>query len=235
LNFLDESLILRNLRVSSWSICRPEIIIFLKIKSGSIEIEGKNLKSLSPSHIAQKIAVVMQENNYLLEMNVLDYVLLGRIPYRKSFSFMPLKNDIKIAVEMLSKCGIANFANRNISELSGGERQLTHIARALTQNPQIIFLDEPTNHLDLAHQHQIMNLLKSLAENEFICVVVVIHDLNLAGRFCKKLYLMNNGELISSGTPNEILIPNILEEVYKVKIAIQTDNINQKPLIFTPL
>jgi len=207
----------------------------MKRKSGKIEIEGKEISYLSPSHIAQKIAVVMQENNPLLEMNVLDYVLLGRIPYRKSFSFIPNKDDIKIAEEMLSKCGIANFANRNISELSGGERQLVHIAKALAQKPQIIFLDEPTNHLDLAHQYQIMNLLKSLTEKEFICIIVVIHDLNLAGRFCKKLCLMNHGELILTGKPEEILNPKILEQIYQVKIAIQTDNINQKPLVFTPL
>ncbi len=207
----------------------------MALSSGSIEIDGMSISKMSRLEIARKMAIVMQDSNFPFDMTVLEYVLLGRIPHRKGISFADSADDLKIAKKMLDTSGAANFAERNLNELSGGERQLVHIARALAQEPSILFLDEPTNHLDLSHQHQIMCLMKRLSQANNIAVGVVIHDLNLAARFCDILYLICEGKIHSLGSPEQILRPEILEPIYGVKIASCFDPINGKPLIFTPL
>lgn len=207
----------------------------LKPQKGSIELNGKDIRTISLLERAKTIAVVSQESNFFFDMNVLEYVLIGRIPHKKTAWFPDSKNDITRAEKTLEKCGVANFAKRMLGELSGGERQLVHIARALVQEPSILFLDEPTNHLDMAHQQQVMILTKKLAEESNLAIVVVLHDLNLAARFCNTLYLVHQGRIRSSGSPEEILKPETLNEVYSAKIAICNDPINNKPLIFSPL
>lgn len=207
----------------------------LPMKSGSVEFDGRDIGTMSLMERAKSIAVVMQESSSPFEMNVLEYVMLGRIPHNKGAWFADSSGDAAMARKMLDTCGAANFASRNLDELSGGERQLVHISRALAQEPRMLLLDEPTNHLDLSHQHQIMSLAKSLSEDKDIAVGVVLHDLNLAARFCDIIHLVHKGRIHSSGPPEDILRPEILGDVYSAKIASCPDPVNGKPLIFMPL
>ncbi len=205
----------------------------LPISSGKLEIGGESIPSMSRANLAKRLAFVVQESASPFDMTVLEYVLLGRIPHKTGFSFSDSGHDVGIARKMLEISGSAKFADRKLSELSGGERQLVHIARALAQEPAVLFLDEPTNHLDLSHQQEIMSLLRGLAEEKKIAVALVLHDLNAAARFCDRLYLVSQGEIVSSGEPKDVLLPGILEKVYGTKIYSFSDPISGKPLIFT--
>lgn len=207
----------------------------LPLRAGKIEMDGIGISKIKRHDLARKMAFVTQESSSPFDMKVIEYVLLGRIPHGKGISFLTSPRDMEIATEMLETTGALSFSERNLNELSGGERQLVHIARALTQQPSALFLDEPTNHLDLSHQHQIMTLVRKLSKESNISVIVVLHDLNIAARFCDKLYLVNNGKIHSFGIPEEVLKPEILESVYNTKIFSCPDPINGKPLIFTPI
>ncbi len=206
----------------------------LPLRTGGVEIDGTSISKVRRQELAKKMALVAQETSSPFDMKVIEYVLLGRIPHRKGIAFSTSHRDMEIAVGMLETTGASAFSDRNLNELSGGERQLVHIARALAQEPSALFLDEPTNHLDLSHQHQIMTLVKKLSRESKIAVAVVLHDLNIAARFCDRLYLINRGEIHSAGTPEEVLNPEKLESVYGTKILSCPDPVNGKPLIFIP-
>ncbi len=206
----------------------------MRLSSGEVRIHGSGLHKTGRRELARILAVVSQDTASPFEMKVLEYVLLGRIPHRKGVALATSADDLSTASKMLETTGASELAERFLSELSGGERQLVHVARALAQEPSALFLDEPTNHLDLAHQHQIMKLIRKLSREDGLAVIVVLHDLNLAARFCDRLFLMHKGTLHSSGAPEEVLKPEILEKVYATRIMTCPDPVDGKPLIFTP-
>ncbi len=118
-----------------------------------------------------------------------------------------------------------------IDEISGGERQLAQIARALTQQPEILFLDEPTSHLDIRHQVRILDLIKRLNSGLQISVIMVIHDLNLASEYCSRLVLLENGSIRKDGTPDEVLTYEMIEDVYHTTVIVEKNPLSQKPFI----
>ena len=140
---------------------------------------------------------------------------MGRTPHKKMLE-QDNENDYRIVREMLEKVDMLNYAKRNFSTLSGGEKQRVLLARALAQQVELIILDEPTNHLDIKYQIEILNLVKSLG----ITVVAALHDLNLAAAYCDRLYVMNKGNIVSSGTPKEVLTTKLIKEVYEVDCTV---------------
>ena len=122
----------------------------------------------------------------------------------------------KIALDAIRKVGMEKSINRSFSTLSGGEKQRVILARALTQEPQILILDEPTNHLDIKYQIEILSLVKSLD----ICVVAALHDLALAAQFCNEIYLIKNGELRACGKPKDIITTEMVKEIYEIDCDI---------------
>jgi iron complex transport system ATP-binding protein len=203
----------------------------LGLKSGKILLSDKNLKSFSLRQRAQNIAIVSQFIE-AGDMSVEDYVLLGRIPYHSRFNFFETEEDFEIARKYMEMTDTLRFKDRLMSELSGGEQQLAAIARALTQQPQLLLLDEPTSHLDITHQVHILNLLQQLNQDMGLSVLMVIHDLNLASEYCDRLILVNEGKIHTQGTPEEVLTFQNIEDVYKTVVVTQNNPLSGKPAVF---
>lgn len=194
---------------------------------GIVLINGTNIRDLSSRDAAKQMSVMVQESNVEFDMYVLDMVLLGRYAHKRLLSDTT-KEDIRIARDSLKAVGMEGYEDRSFSSLSGGEKQRVLVARALTQQADIILLDEPTNHLDIGYQYQIMNILK--AQN--ITVFSSIHDLNLAAYYCDRLVLMNHGKIIRYGPPEEVFTKEILNELFAIDSDISIDPRTGKIRIF---
>lgn len=183
----------------------------LKPDSGSVLLDGQPINSLKRGELARHIAVVVQEQRGDISLRVSDAVLMGRIPYRSALGSSSARDE-ELAIDALERVGALHLADRQIDELSGGEQQRVLIARGLCQAPQYLLLDEPTNHLDINFQHQILDLIRSLEMTS----VVVLHDPNLAARYCDRIALLGNGTIREIGTPQEVLTPANVSQLFDV-------------------
>jgi len=203
----------------------------LKPKRGKVFFEGEDIWRVGFKELAKKIAVVSQ-NPPTNSISVEEYVLLGRTPHFKRFQFLETRHDLKIAKNALELTGILKFKDRPMDEISGGERQLVLVARALAQEPKLLLLDEPTTHLDITHQVGILDLIKRLNKELGLTIGMVLHDLNLASEYCQRLVLFNNGHIHKMGSPKEVLNYRIIEEVYETMVLVKENPISSKPYIF---
>jgi len=203
----------------------------LPVISGYSKLKGTVIQKMNLREKAQNIAVVTQ-NIEVGNMTVEEYVLMGRIPYQSQFQFFETKEDIAIAEKYMELTGVSDLRDKNMNALSGGEQQLAGIARALTQEPQLLLLDEPTSHLDITHQVQILNLIRRLSENLGLTVLMIIHDLNLAGEYCDSLIMLQKGNLRKMGTPHEVLNYQDIEAVYDTVVITRTNPVSGKPVVF---
>lgn len=199
--------------------------------SGEIYLHGANLKSFSLRERAQNIAIVTQTVD-ADQITVEDYVMMGRIPYHSQFQFFETGKDYEIAYEYMKLTGVFEYKDKLMTELSGGEQQRAAIARALTQEPELLLLDEPTSHLDITHQVRILNLLQRLNGEMGLTVLMVIHDLNLASEYCDQLILLNQGKIHTQGNPHEVLTFETIEEVYNTPVITRLNPYSGKPVIF---
>ena len=203
----------------------------LGLKSGKILLSDKNLRSFSLRERAQNIAIVSQFID-AVDLSVEDYVLMGRVPYHSRFNLFETEEDFDIARKYMEMTDTWRFKDQLMSELSGGEQQLAGIARALTQQPQLLLLDEPTSHLDITHQVHILNVLQQLNQDMGLSVLMVIHDLNLASEYCDQLILVNKGKIHTQGTPEEVLTFQNIEDVYQTVVVTQNNPLSGKPAVF---
>ena len=199
----------------------------LKPKTGTIFIDGKNINDYQFKETAKKMAVVAQHNDTHFDFNVLEMVLIGRSPHKK-FMERDSAEDIELAYKSLEQVNMKDFADRNFSSLSGGEKQRIILARALVQNTDCLILDEPTNHLDIKHQLHFMSLAKDLK----ITVISAIHDLNIAAMYCDKIYTLKEGQIIASGSVNEVITEEVIKTLYDVEAKIIYDEEKKPHVIF---
>lgn len=202
----------------------------LKPKKGGIFLEGKNIAQMGFKELAKRIAVVSQsfETGF---MSVEEFVLLGRIPHFERFQFLETKKDLEITRKCMMLTDTLRFKDRPISEISGGERQLALIARALAQEPKLLLLDEPTTHLDITHQVGILDLISRLNKELELTVIMVLHDLNLASEYCHRLVLINEGKMHKIGVPSQVLNYQTIEEIYKTVVVVEKNPVSSKPYI----
>jgi iron complex transport system ATP-binding protein len=200
----------------------------LKPETGEIKFEGVDIRRWSRHDLAQKVAVVPQETIFLYPYTVLEIVLMGRAPFTSLLGF-DRPEDLQIARESLEQVGLLSMADRPIQALSGGERQMVIIARALTQQPKVLLLDEPTAYLDIRHQQKIYNLLTRLNKEHGLTVVVVSHDLNLAGQYCHRLMMLSEGKTVADGTPEKVLTKERIEAVYGCQVLIDRHPMTGRP------
>ena len=199
----------------------------LKPDAGAVYLDGEELHSMSVRSSAKKMAVVAQHNYYNFDFSVREVVLMGRSPHKKALE-RDNAEDYAIVAEALEKVGMADFAARSFSTLSGGEQQRVILARALAQQTPCLILDEPTNHLDITHQLQLLKIVKQLD----VTVISAIHDLNIAAMFCDRLYVLKNGEIVAEGTPREVLTRELIREIYEVESDIVEDSKGNMHILF---
>ncbi|GAA6146452.1 ABC transporter ATP-binding protein [Thalassolituus maritimus] len=184
--------------------------------SGQVRIEDVPVYTMSRRDRACKIAVVLQEFNLTFEVSVFDVLATGLTP-RKSLLSFSSENDRAYIRKVAADLDLTTFLERDFSSLSGGEKQRVLIARALVQQPDILLLDEPTNHLDIQHQIEVLGLVRSLG----VTVLLTIHDLNMAAAYCDELVVLSQGELVATGTPKEVLTPELIQSVFQVTASVE--------------
>lgn len=188
-------------------ICSP--------RKGEVTIDGHSVSKMTRNETARNISYVAQ-NNISLNMTVFDAVLLGRKPY---ITWDATSKDMQIVHEIIGQMQLEDFALRSVAELSGGERQKVMLARALAQEPRLLLLDEPTSNLDPRNQHEVLRLVKAIAREHHIAVIIVIHDLNLAIRYCDRFLFLKDARVFACGGL-ESMTPENIEEVYQIHVHI---------------
>ena len=201
------------------------LVGLIKIERGTVVISQHRLENLDRRELARRIAFVPQLMEPVEGFTVEEMVLLGRTPYLERFTFESA-DDYEAAKWAIEELKIENLKDRPITELSGGEFQRVAVARALAQEPKILLLDEPTSHLDIRYQIKICKLLRKLRAHRSI--VATFHDLNLASRFCSKLILLKNGEMVAEGSPEEVVTPENIWKAYRVKVTVRKNPNNKK-------
>lgn len=186
--------------------------------AGAVTVGGRPLVSLSRRELAREIALVPQETALPFPFSVAELVLMGRAPHLGLLGFETAA-DRRAAGAALERLGIAHLADRSVLEVSGGERQLAVVARALAQDARILLLDEPTAHLDLARRLALLELARELVR-EGRSVLVVSHDLSLAARLCDRVALLAGGRVAAAGEPGAILTPEHLRKVFGVESEV---------------
>ena len=185
---------------------------------GVVKIGGTDINQLSTSNRARLVAAVPQESPPDFHLTVRDIVETGRTAYISSLLGRdPGGSD---AVDnALKRLGLEAFSHRNYSTLSGGEKRRTLIARALAQDTQALILDEPVNHLDIRHKLEVLTLIRHLRST----VMISLHDFDLAAHFCNRLAILHHGYLVAEGTPEDVLVPEIIRDVFGVEASIVRD------------
>ena len=181
--------------------------------SGQIHLCNQLLNELSSKIIAQQCGLLLQDYQDIFPATVMEAVLIGRHPHLSTWQWESGK-DKAIAEAALNEVGLLNMIQRDIQTLSGGERRRVAIATILAQQPQLFLLDEPANHLDIKHQHQILSLFSEKTKTENKSVIMVLHDINLAARYCSHALLMFKDNRIETGTVKEMLQEEKLSELY---------------------
>ena len=184
-------------------------------EKGVVLVDSKNVYKMSKNAMAQNIAYVPQ-NSASVNMTVFDSILLGRKPYIKWDSS---SEDREIVCDIIQKMKLEDFALRTVSELSGGEAQKVMLARALAQEPRLLLLDEPTSNLDPRNQHEVLRIVRKIAQEHNICVAIIIHDLNLAIRYCDRFVFLKDSRVYSYGGI-ETMTPENIEETYQMHVHI---------------
>jgi len=186
--------------------------------AGIIRLKGEPLLTLSRKHIAQQLGMLFQDQEDRFPATVIETVLQGRHPHLRRWQW-ETATDMGIAHDALEQVDLNGFSNRNVLTLSGGERQRAAIATLLAQRPRLLLLDEPTNHLDLHHRIHILQQLRDHCRQSGAAIIMVLHDINLAARFCDHVLLMSGNAQVHSGQSNDILHTAALEAAFNHPLA----------------
>ena len=202
--------------------------------SGAVRLQGEAVNSLAPSAMAKVLAYVPQGPQAPPDILVRELVSYGRHPHRAWY--MGSRAEDEEAVERaLERTGLLDLAKRPVGLLSGGERQRAWLALALAQQPQVLLLDEPTTFLDVCHQFELLDLLRRLNEEDNLTVVLVLHEINHALRYAKRVAVVKDGRLAALGYPWDVVTPELLRQVFRVQGEVVADSDGRAALLMQGL
>lgn len=201
-----------------------------KLESGQVSFDGADLPGMRSAERARLCAYVEQSATTPERLTVRDVVALGRVPFQSTWQSASTAEDDAVVADAIDALNLAAFASRLYQTLSGGEQQRVQVARALAQQPKLLLLDEPTSHLDIEAQLTTLNLLRRRA-HAGCTVVLAMHDLNLAARYCDHLVAMKDGTVVAEGSAADVLTPGLLLDVYGVHASIVHVPGNPLPLV----
>lgn len=203
----------------------------LKQKKGSIYLQGQDLQEIHTKRIAQLMALLPQNPVAPSQLKVEELISYGRYPHRNNVNKLTREDKEKIEWAM-DVTKTLSFRDREIANLSGGQRQKVWLAMALAQETGILLLDEPTTYLDMAHQLEVLRIIERLNKEQKRTIVMVLHDINHAARFSDEIITMKNGEIIKIGPPSQTITQEVLKEVFQIDARIMIDPTNGAPVCY---
>ena len=209
------------------------IMRFITPTKGSIFLDNEDISTKSIKERSKKIAILTQQHSIMGTINVENLVSYGRLPHKKWYE-RNNDEDYKIIEDAMINTNILQYREQFLNNLSGGEQQRVWIAMALAQTPKLLLLDEPTTYLDIAHQLELMHLVKKINYQKKATIIMVLHDLNQAAEYSDKIVLMKDGTIFDYGSPENVLTPENLATVYNIRCKISINDYNDK-LIITPI
>ncbi|OON72312.1 ABC transporter ATP-binding protein [Streptomyces tsukubensis] len=202
----------------------------LKPREGSVLLDGESLATLPTKRIAQRIGLLPQTPVAPDSITVGDLVARGRQPHQHWWQQWS-DEDERAVTDAMDRTDVSALADRAVDELSGGQRQRVWIAMALAQETGLLLLDEPTTYLDIAHQVEVLDLVRQLNHDQGRTVVVVLHDLNQAARYADHLVAMKSGEVVAEGAPAEVVTEELVRDVFGLECVVVPDPVTGSPLI----
>ncbi len=196
----------------------------LRPRLGQVVVGEDDLWDLRPSEAARRVAVVVQEPRSDFEFTLREVVAMGRSPHQSVFA-RESGEDRQRVDDALARVGIAELGTRSFGTLSGGEKQRALIARSLVQQARVLILDEPTNHLDIRYQLEVLELVREVG----VTTLMSVHDINLAAQFCDHIVVLQGGRVRAAGPVDAVLIPEVLEPVFEVKVE-RVERVGRRPL-----
>ncbi|OEF98962.1 ABC transporter ATP-binding protein [Vulcanibacillus modesticaldus] len=202
----------------------------LNSSDGEIQFNGNPISNYGKKELARLFAVVEQEGTPPLAFSVEEVVAMGRYPWLKPFANLT-KLDHQIIHKALTTFELLGIRNQPVNTLSGGQRQLVSLARAMVQQPKVLFLDEPTTYLDIGNQQSLMRHIRKWQEEKGLTTIMVLHDLNLAAQYCDRLVLLDQGSIKAIGKVEEVIREQEIEKVYKIKPILVKHPLTKVPQI----
>lgn len=193
----------------------------IKPSDGRVLLDGENLHDLSPKLLAKQLAYLPQKLPEQAGFSTKELVMLGRYPHQ-SFLSRPSEQDHQLVEKAMAVTGVAPFAAASLATLSGGEKARAWLAMCLAQQTPYLLLDEPLAPLDIVYQVQILELIQRLAHEQGLCVVVIIHDINLASQFCDEIIALKGGELVYQGDAQTLMNAETLHDIFGIRLTLLT-------------
>jgi iron complex transport system ATP-binding protein len=201
---------------------------------GQIQILGTALEQLPHRERARRMAAVTQEGEVRLPFTCREVVWMGRYPHQKRWQ-LESQEDARVVQRVMTLTDTQSLAERLVTAISGGEKQRVMVARALAQGTAVLLLDEATSAMDISRKLQVFKVLEQLNQQDALTVLAVLHDINLAALFCRRLIFLRDGEKIADGPTAEVLTSEVLEAVYRTKVLVQEiAEVGKKQVVFVP-
>ncbi|USD40284.1 ATP-binding cassette domain-containing protein [Vibrio sp. SCSIO 43135] len=200
---------------------------------GKVLFEGKAVSEFSHQDFALNVAYLPQHPPITDGVTVRELVCFGRYPWKGAFGRYS-KHDYQLVDDAIEKVGLTPFKDRFVATLSGGERQRAWVAMLLAQQSKCILLDEPTSALDVAHQYELLALIRELNQSLGLTVIMVLHDVNMAAKFSDELIALHSGKVIASGSPESMMTPQTLQQIYGMELALFPHPETGKPISYIP-